>query len=83
MKFFEVVIFSFVHKVRTIETRAFARREDAERYFGEEREKAVLRAKECVGESFTMDDDERYFSVYDDTCQDFEISISIGEKTMA
>lgn len=82
MKFYEVIIFSYVHKVRTIETRAFARREDAERYFGEEREKAVLRAEECVGECFSMDDDESYFSVYEDTCQDFEISISIGEKTM-
>lgn len=83
MKFYEVIIFSFVHKVRTIETKAFAKRTDAEEYFRKEVDKATMRAIDRMGGYFAIDEDEDYFSVYDDTCQDFEISVSMGEKTMA
>ena len=83
MKFYEVIIFSFVHKVRTIETKAFAKKADAKECFRKEVNKAVVRVKECKGDDFAIDDEEDYFSAYDDTCQDFEISVSMGEKTMA
>lgn len=84
MKFYEVIIFSFIHKVRTIETKAFAKRADAEEYFSKEADKATMRAIDyCMGDNFAIDDGVDYFSVYDDTCQDFEISVSMGEKTMA